>query len=243
MSKIIYFTSFKGGTGVTSCCLGIGRALAEQGERTLVVDGDFRCGSGIITAGCRDLQVYTLADYEKGGCRAKQTIIAHPAVSNLHLMPSLNLKNPAFAAHAVEDVEGLFDYILLDKTAYEKCGSAIIVTDPSPSSVKSADVCRSALFDGGIKELGLIVNKLSASQILNGDSMTAREIAAILKIKLFAVIPEDLFMPSEKRKSATLRAFKIAADNLTGKTDAVANVLKGYGGLHGYIKRKMREKI
>lgn len=48
MAKKIYLTSFKGGTGVTTCCVGLGRALASLGERVLVVDGDVRCGSAAI---------------------------------------------------------------------------------------------------------------------------------------------------------------------------------------------------
>ena len=40
MAKKIYMTSLKGGTGVTTCCVGLGLALAGIGERTLVVDGD-----------------------------------------------------------------------------------------------------------------------------------------------------------------------------------------------------------
>ena len=53
MAKKIYLTSFKGGTGVTTCCVGLGRALASLGERVLVVDGDIRCGSATIVGGWR----------------------------------------------------------------------------------------------------------------------------------------------------------------------------------------------
>lgn len=236
-------TSFKGGTGVTTCAVGLGVALAQAGERTLIVDGDFRTGNAALLGECRDLQVYTLADYEKGACRAKQTLTFHPANSNLCFMPSMGLTNFSAAAQAVKDVDGLFDYILLDKLAAETADEVFIVTEPFTPSIKSADCCRSALFDGGIKDVGLIVNKVCGGQILNGEIMTAHEIALLLHLPLKAVIPEDLNLPAGNWKPSTLRAFKTAAEMITGKREKYCNVLKGYGGLNGAIKRRMRARL
>lgn len=243
MAQKIYFTSRKGGTGVTTCCVGLGTALAESGERTLVVDGDTESGGALIIGGCMNMQVYTLADYEKGGCRAKQTILSHPKNGNLCFMPTIGLKNKDAALQAVADVEGLFDFVLLDKIARECCTEAIIVTEPFVASVKSADCCRSKLTDGGTESVGLIVNKINGGQILNGEIMTAQEISGILHLPLKAVIPEDLSLPAGKWRQNTVKAFKIAADALCGRREGVCNVLKGFGGVNGYIKRKMREKI
>lgn len=243
MAKKIFFTSFKGGTGVTTCCVGVGRALAELGERTLICDGDRRGADALIMGDVRDMLVYTLSDYEKGACRAKQTIISHPKYSNLHFMSSLGLKDEAYAKRAVEDLEGLFDYLLLDKFAPETCDSAVIVTDPFPYSVKSADVCRSALWDGGVKDIKLMVNKLSAALILSGESMTAKEISTLIRVELAAAIPEDLSLPVGRWRANTLAAFKSAAENLTGKSKDVHDVLKNYRGLRGYLKRKLREHV
>jgi septum site-determining protein MinD len=243
MARKIYLTSFKGGVGVSTCAVGLGAALATLGERTLIVDGDVVCGSAVLIGDCRDLQVYTLGDYEKGACRAKQTLIFHPHDSNLCFMPSLGLSDPKVAAQAVGDVDGLFDFILLDKIAPETCNEAIIVTEPFTPSVKSADCCRSTLIDGGIKEISLIVNKINGGQILNGEVMTAHEIAALLHLPLKAVIPEDLTLPAGSWKQPTVKAFKTAAETVSGKREGYCNVLKGYGGLNGIIKRKLRAKL
>lgn len=243
MARKILFTSRKGGTGVTTCCVGLGLALAEIGERTLIVDGDTESGCALIIGGCANMQVYTLADYEKGGCRAKQTILSHPKSSNLCFMPSIGLTNRDAAVQAVADVEGLFDFVFLDKISPESCDEAVIVTEPFVPSVKSADCCRSSLTDCGISNVSLIVNKINGGQILNGEVMTAQEIAAILHLPLKAVIPEDLSLPAGKLRQNTVKAFKIAADNFSGRREGVCNVLKGFAGVNGYIKRKMREKI
>ena len=243
MAEKILLTSFKGGTGVTTYAVGLGLALASLGERTLIVDGDTRCGCAEITGDCRDRVVYTLADYEKGACRAKQTLIPHAQTANLCFMPSIGLKNAEAANRAVADVEGLFDFILADKTAKESCDRAIIVTEPFLPSVKSADCCRNALADGGFKDIGLVVNKICGGQILNGDVMTAQEIASLLRIPLKAVIPEDLGVPLGRWRKSTLKAFKAAADTISGKREAVCNVIRPYLGINGYFKRKVRERI
>ena len=243
MAKKILLTSRKGGTGVTTCCIGLGLALTEIGERTLIVDGDAESGGALIAGGCMNMQVYTLADYERGACRAKQTLLSHPKASNLCFMPSIGLKDRSAAAQAISDVEGLFDYVLLDKVSPESCKEAVIVTEPFVPSVKSADCCRSQLSDGGIESVSLIVNKINGGQILNGEVMTAQEISALLHLPLKAVIPEDLTLSVGNWRQPTIKAFRIAAENISGRRTGVCNVLKSYAGVNGYIKRKIREKI
>lgn len=243
MARKILITSFKGGTGVTTCCLGLGLALASAGERTLIVDGDRHSANALTMAGCGNMQVYTLEDYSKGACRAKQTLVRHPLTSNLNIMSSLNLKDASAAERAISDLDELFDYVLCDKIAAATCEEAIIVTEPFLPSIKSADCCRSALTDGGINSLSLIVNKLNGGQILNGETMTAQEIAAVLRLELKAVIPEDLTLPSGKCRNTTRKAFATAADRIAGRGEDICNVIKNYFGPSGYFKRKMREFI
>lgn len=243
MAQKILVTNFKGGCGVTTFCIGLGIALARAGERTLIVDGDAVCGTGMLTGGCANMQTYTLADFAKGACRAKQTAVAHPKILNLSFMASLGLEDKSFIDKAVGEVDGLYDYILLDDTPQGRCDGALIVTEPYLPSIKCADMKKAALSDGGIKNAGLVVNKLSGGQILSGEVMTAQEIATLLHLPLRAVIPEDLSMPLGKWKKTTMKAFRAAADTISGKREIILNVLSGYFGINGFIKRKMREKI
>ncbi len=243
MAKIIYFGSLKGGTGVTTVCVGLGLALAALGEKTLIVDGDRVSASAMTVAGMGNMQVYTLADYERAACRAKQAAVAHPKEHNLYLMPSLGLRELAAAANAVREVEGLFDFVLLDKTLPELCGEAAIVTEPYLPSVKSADGCKSALADGGIKDITLVVNKLNGGQVLAGEVLSAEKIAELLRLKLLATVPEDPTLAVGRWRKRTVCAFAEAANALCGKRGNGYNVLQGYGGLNGYIKRKMRDRI
>lgn len=243
MAVKIYMTNLKGGTGVTTCCVGLGLALARAGERTLIVDGDRFAANALNISGCNNMQVYTLADYEKGACRAKQTLISHRHTANLMLSSSLGLREEKIAESAVEELDGLFDYILLDGIARKKCDKAIIVTEPYLPSIKSSDACKAQLCDSGIKDIALFVNKLNGGQIINGEVMTAQEIATILHLPLRAIIPEDLSLPLGKWKNYTLKAFKAAADTVSGKGEFTCNILKPYFGINGYIKRKVRAKL
>ncbi|MCH5147842.1 MAG: AAA family ATPase [Clostridiales bacterium] len=243
MATKILFTSLKGGVGVTTCCIGVGLALAEAGGRTLIVDGDSVCGSALTVAGLANMQVYTLSDYEKGACRAKQTLISHAKSSNLYIMPSVGLSDERVFARAVADVDGLFDYIFLDKVYSAPCDEAVIVTEPYAPSIKCADVSRSYLADSGVRELGLIVCKLSGAQILGGEVMSANQISNLLHLPLRGIIPEDLTLSSGKCRDTTSRAYSLAAENLAGGKRGLPDVTRQFSGLNGYFKRKMRQKI
>ena len=243
MAVKIYMTNLKGGTGVTTCCVGLGLALARLGERTLIMDGDKYAAGAFAVSGLSNMQIYTLADYERGACRAKQTLVSHPQTVNLTLSSALGLKNERFAEAAVVELDGLFDYIILDRIAPKKCNSAIIVTEPFTPSIKSSDACKAVLSDSGIKDISLIVNKLNGGQIIGGSVLTAQEISSLLRLPLKAVIPEDLSLPLGKWKSTTLKAFKVAAETVSGRRESICNVLRPYFGLNGYIKRKMRERM
>ena len=228
---------------MTTCCIGIGLALAEAGGRTLIVDGDTKCGSALMTSGLANMQVYTLSDYEKGACRAKQTVVSHQKNTNLCIMPSIGLSDEKVFARAVADVDGLFDFILLDKVYSAPCDEAVIVTEPYAPSLKCADISRSLLADGGVKEIGLIVCKLSGAQILSGEVMSASQISTLLHLPIKGVIPEDLTLSSGKCRELTSRAYALAAEFLAGGRQNLPDVTRPFYGLNGYFKRKMRQKI
>ena len=243
MAKKILFTSLKGGVGVTTCALGLGLALSKVGEKTLIVDGDCLCASAVTICGLNSSQFYTLADYEKGACRAKQLLLNNSKESNLYLLPTLGCGKESVLLSALNEVEGLFDYVIADGCAADFCDSAVVITEPYTPSLKSADKCLSNLKDVGFKEVSLIINKYSGALATSGKIISAQEIATLLRTPLTAVIPEDLFLAVGEVKKQTLSAFKMAADNLRGKTKNTFNALKSYSGINGLIKRKMREKI
>jgi septum formation inhibitor-activating ATPase MinD len=243
MTNKIYVTGAKGGAGVSTCCVGLCKALAERGERTLLFDGDKYCAQALGIAGMWGLSVYTLGDAEKGACRVKQAILQHPNISNFYILPSLECKNEKFLCEAVREIEGLFDYIICDKVAREVCDRAILITEPYHHSLKCADKALSFLCDEGMKNVSVIINKVNGGLVFDGEIMTPQEIATILHAKLLAIIPEDLSLPLGKCKAETAKAFKLTAENLSGKSEKTLSVIKPYLGVSGLIKRKLRTKL
>lgn len=243
MAKKILFTSIKGGVGVTTVCCGVGLALAERGHRTLVLDGAKEYCAALISLGLANMQVYTLADFERGACRAKQTVVAHPKCTNFLISSAVGVKDAETFARATADLDGLFDYILLDRAAGSPCDEAIIVTEPYAPSIKAADACRSALKDGNIGEVSLIVNRFSAAQFVAGEIAGTKKIAAAMRLPLKGVIAEDLTLSAGRCKASTRRYFSAVAEIIAGTRVDLPDPAASFLGLNGFIKRKMRERL
>lgn len=240
MAKKILLTALKGGVGVTTCCVGLGRAFAASGEKTLIVDGDYSSGCAATVAGCANLQVFSMNDYKQGNCRAKQLLITHLHYPNFYLLSALGCNDEETLIRAVLEVEGLFDVILFDKCAKKLCDFALVISEPFETSVKSADVCISQLSDAGIKNVSLILNKVNGGLLYNGEIMPHSEIAYLLHVPLKAVIPEDINLPLGKSKNETFKAFNLAAMAILEKKDKIYPITKGYSGINGFFKRKLR---
>lgn len=243
MAVTYYITSARGGAGATTVAAGIGCALADMGERTLIVDGDNVCGAALAACGCGNMQVFTVADVQKGLCRAKQATVQHPKHKNLYIMPTLGGATAEGTESAVKEVADLFDYILCDNAALAACSSAVVVTEPYPQSVKAADAKICALKDSGIKIYGVIINKVNGGLIVSEKIVSPRDIAEALRAALVAVIPEDLTLPLGYVRRQAEKYFKLAALSLTGKSGKIYNAAADYVGAGGYIRRRMRERI
>lgn len=238
MTKIILFTSLKGGVGVTTVCLGVGVALAKKGARTLIVDGEKNYCAALLDLGIACPPVYTLADYARGACRAKQTMATHPEISNLAIVSAAGVCSTDAAARAVDDLGGLFDYILLDDAPNVRCDEAIIVTEPYLASIKAADVRRAQITDTGVEKISLIINKFSAAQFAANEIAGSKRIAAALRLNLRGVVSEDLTLTSGKCKPSTKKEFSAIADAITSGNDF--EVKTAVSTIRGFILQKMR---
>lgn len=243
MAVKILLTSQKGGTGVSTCTLGLGGALAAMGQKTLLVDGD-ESGTGLLCiSGCAQSSVYSLGDYKSGACRAKQVVLKPQGIQNLYLLPSNGCSDSSTLLRAVTELEGLFDYVLCDKALSGLCEQALIVTEPYIPSLKSADRCCNLLKDMGCQKVGLFINKVSGALLYEGQILPPVEIAYMLHTELVAVVPEDLSLPLGKCKKATERAFKTAAERISGKKKIIYTATRSVTGLLGFCSRKLRVRL
>lgn len=242
MSDVIFVTSAKGGSGATTCAVKTGLALAANGERTLYVDGDTLCASGMITCGVESLCSYTLADAVKGACRVKQALINHPLSPRFYILPTLGCSDAKFICDAVNSLAPSFDKIICDSVAEDVCNRAILVTEPYPYHIRSAGTAASKLKDRGFKKIELVVNKVNGGLVFDGTILSPQELATLTRCTLAGVIPEDLLLPLSGMKTGTKKAFLTLAQHLTGG-EKIYDVIKPYYGVKGKIKRKMRYYI
>lgn len=243
MSEVIYVTGARGGSGATTCAVRLALALSAAGERTLVLDGDFECASGLEVCGLQGLNVYTLADADAGACRVKQAVLQHPDSPNMYVLPTLGLKNGGFAESAALECAKLFDVILCDGAALGACRRAIVVSSPYTSSIAAAKLRGAKLKDGGTENVGLIINKVNGGLIYDGEVLTPQEFASVVRLPLLGVIPEDLTLPLGKIRPSTARAFDMTAASVSGKSEKVYGTVKPYVGVTGYFKRKLRAHV
>ncbi len=243
MADKIFFTPAKGGAGCTTVVTGVAFALAAAGERTLVIDGDNACGCGLEICGCAGIQVFTAEDYAEGKCRAKQATVQHPKYRNMYIMPTTGLADKTALKSAIGELDGLFDYILCDGAAAGACGRAVVVTEPYSPCVKACDVAVSRLKDGGMKNTGIIINKVNGGLILGGDIPYPEDIAAAVNAPLTGMIPEDLSLTVGVWRRYSGAYFKIAAQRLAGRQTKIPYIENEYSGAGGYFRRKMRSRI
>lgn len=243
MAEIIYICGAKGGSGATTCAVKLALALGALGERTLVIDGDSECASGLELCGMQGLNVYTLADAETGECRVKQAVLQHPASPNMYVLPTLGLKDRDFAAGAVAECSKLFDVIICDGIGAGACRRAIVVSDPYSSSLEPAKTRGSRLRDGGFENVELIAAKVNGGLVFDGAVLTPQEFSSVVRIPLLGVIPEDLTLPLGKMRRSTERAFDMTASALLGRSKKTYGTVKPYVGMTGFFKRKLRAHV
>lgn len=243
MAEIIYIDGARGGAGATTCAVYLALALSALGERTLVVDGDSECAAGLEICGLRGMNVYTLADAEAGACRVKQAVLQHPSSPNMYVLPTLSLKNIAYADNAVAECTKLFDVIICDRIARETCKRAVVVSDPYSHSIAAAQIRGAKLKDGGTENVGLIVNKVNGGLVFDGAVLTPQEFASVVRLPLLGVIPEDLTLPLGKIRPSTARAFDMTASAVLGRSQKTYATVKPYVGVAGYLKRKLRTHV
>ncbi|MBR2870042.1 MAG: septum site-determining protein MinD [Clostridia bacterium] len=259
MAKKIVITSGKGGVGKTTVTANLGCALADVGQRVLLIDLDFGLNNLDVVLGLENKILYDIQDVLLGRCRIKQALIQDRYKKNLFFLSSGkvssdNVINGQNIKLILENINSIFDYIIIDCPAGIDCGfhraiscadQAIVVATPSFSSLRDADKVIHILKAYKIDEINLIVNRVRGDLILNNRMMYPKDIQELLKTKLIGVLPEEdvVFLSAGEilpKKSDSYKAYKLIANNLTKGSDKLFDVTKKYTGFIGSIKRGLK---
>ncbi len=241
MSQTIVIASGKGGVGKSTITAGLGRALADMGKKTLLIDCDAGLGSLDTLLGCSENAAFTWLDAFSGDCEPAQAIIK---ISDfLSVTPAPGKLPDTGADNAVKlfvnAVSPAFDVILIDAPAGIGSGLTraangarfgIVVATGDEISVKGAAAVDKKLTKAGVASTRLIINRYELKAAKKGRLLSVDKMIDMSYVRLIGIVPEDknLKYHSELRKnSSALGAFERISKRISGEnTPLTLSLLK-----------------
>ena len=213
MAKVIVVTSGKGGVGKTTSTAALGAALAQRGEKTVVIDFDVGLRNLDLVMGAERRVVYDRVNGIQGDANLPPALIRAKRGETRFLLPPAQTRDKdALTSEGVEIVmETLkrhFDWIICDSPAGIERGAtlamrhadaAVIVTNPEVSSVRDSDRIIGLLDSKTLKaengermEKHLLLTRYDPVRAARGDMLKVDDVLEILSIPLLGIIPESM---------------------------------------------------
>lgn len=212
MAKVAVITSGKGGVGKTTSTAALGAALAQTGEKVVVVDFDVGLRNLDLVMGAERRVVFDLINVVQGDAKLAQALIHDKRLENLCLLPASQTRDkdaltPEGVARVIGELREKFDWILCDSPAGIERGAtlamrhadlAVVVTNAEISSVRDSDRIIGLLDSKTEKaERGeklpkhLLLTRYDESRASRGEMLAVKDVLEILSIPLLGIIPES----------------------------------------------------
>ncbi|MBA8820544.1 MULTISPECIES: septum site-determining protein MinD [unclassified Ochrobactrum] len=212
MAKVIVVTSGKGGVGKTTSTAAIGAALAQRGEKTVVIDFDVGLRNLDLVMGAERRVVFDLVNVIQGDAKLPQALIRDKRLDTLYLLPASQTRDKDNLTtdgvdRVIEDLKKEFDWIICDSPAGIERGAtlamrhadmAVVVTNPEVSSVRDSDRIIGLLDAKTLKaergervEKHLLLTRYDPIRAERGDMLKVEDVLEILSIPLLGIIPES----------------------------------------------------
>src|SRR5712672_2840491 len=122
MAKVLVVTSGKGGVGKTTTTAALGAALAQGGQKVVVVDFDVGLRNLDLVMGAERRVVFDLINVVQGVAKLSQALIRDKRLENLWLLPASPTRDKDALTdegigNIIEDLRTKFDWILCDRPA------------------------------------------------------------------------------------------------------------------------------
>lgn len=212
MAKVLVVTSGKGGVGKTTSTAAIGAALAQSGQRVVVVDFDVGLRNLDLMLGAERRVVYDLINVIQGNARLAQALIRDKRLETLSLLPASQTRDKDAltergVATVIRELKKKFDWIICDSPAGIERGAvlamrhadvAAIVTNPEISSVRDSDRIIGLLDAktvraerGDAVEKHVLLTRYDAIRAASGDMLEIEDVLEILSLPLLGIVPES----------------------------------------------------
>ena len=177
--KAIAITSSVPNEGKTEVSFNISRSFAEDGKKTLFIDGDIR-KSVVLSRYGVNKEVKGLTHYLSGQTKELDDIICSTNLENLDvILTGTKAPNPAELlgtekfSKMIEKVKEIYDYIIIDcpplgsvidaAIVAKVCDGTVIVIEANNISYKAVQNVKKQLDRSECKILGAILNKVENS--------------------------------------------------------------------------------
>jgi septum site-determining protein MinD len=212
MAKVVVVTSGKGGVGKTTSTAALGAALAQNGDKVVVVDFDVGLRNLDLVMGSERRVVFDMINVIQGDAKLAQALIRDKRLDNLSLLPASQTRDKDAltgegVARVIAELREKFDWILCDSPAGIERGAtlamhhadiAIVVTNPEVSSVRDSDRIiglldsKTAKAEAGERiEKHLLLTRYDAARAARGDMLKVEDVLEILSVPLLGIIPES----------------------------------------------------
>jgi septum site-determining protein MinD len=210
--RVLVVTSGKGGVGKTTSTAALGAALAQSGERVVVVDFDVGLRNLDLVMGAERRVVFDLINVIQGEAKLTQALIWDKRLDTLALLPASQSRDKDSlteegVARVIAELRAQFDWVICDSPAGIETGAtlamwhadvAVVVVNPEVSSIRDADRIIGMLDaktlraeNGQFIDKHLLLTRYDPARARRGEIMTVENVLEILSIPLLGIIPES----------------------------------------------------
>lgn len=201
MAKVIMIASGKGGTGKSTFATFLATELAKCNKKILLVELDAGLRSIDVISGIHQTAVYDIGDVLASRCEADKAMSVSPYSENLFIISAPYKNFDTDFTNLKKVIDGMydnFDFIIIDTAAglgkafYSACEVSvmgIIIVTPDIISVRDGRIVSDEMYNCGVNDIRLIINKFSQNTFKYSGFNDLDEIIDRVCARLLGVIP------------------------------------------------------